>query len=304
MFESYIERPVFNLLEILYALIPGHDLGLAIVIFTIIIRLLLYPVVRKQLHHQKAMRRLRPEIKKIKQAAGKDRQKQARLQSELFKEHGIKPFSAIGTAVLQLPIFLALFFSIRKLINDPNALQTFSYDWVHDLSWIQQLAADISNFEHTLFGIVDLSRHGLSGGIYPQAVALGLLAAFVQYHQTKQLLPDSKDSQKLSDILKQTAGGKQTDQAELGDAVGRGMLYIVPPATFIGIMAFPMALGLYVITSSAVGYFQQRHVLGKDVEEMTEIASETITKVEILPAKNQKPKTKNSKRAPTKKRRR
>lgn len=283
MFETFVERPVFNLLEVIYALVPGHDLGVAIILFTILIRTILYPIVRKQLHHQKAMRRLRPEIKKIKLAAGKDRQKQARMQSELFKEHGIKPFATIGTAILQLPIFLALFFSIRKLINDPSSLQTYSYDWVRDLSWIQQVARDIGSFEHTLFGIIDLSKHGLAGGIYFQAVVLGLLAAFVQYHQTKQLLPDLSDSRKLSDILKQTAEGKQADNSEIGDAVSRGMLYIVPPATFIGVMAFPMALGLYVITSSTVGYFQQRHVLGKDVEEMTEISKEKSVKKVVIP---------------------
>lgn len=276
MFETFIERPVFNLLEVIYALIPGHDLGVAIIVFTIVVRVALYPIVRKQLHHSLAMRRLRPELKKIKKAAGKDRQKMARLQSELYKEHNIKPFSMIGTMIVQLPIFLALFFSIRKLIHEPNSLQTFSYGWVHDLSWIRHLSDSINNFEHTLFGVVDLSENGLTsgGGIYIQAVILALIAGFVQYHQSKQLLLDAEDARKLSEILKDTAAGKEADQVEVGEAVGRGMIYFIPIATFFGVLAFPMALGLYVITSSVVGYFQQKHVLGQDVAEMQQIADE------------------------------
>ena len=107
-FQNYIERPLFNLLEFIYGIIPGHDLGIAIIIFTLIIRLALWPLVRKQLHHSKAMKKLQPELKKIKKAAAGDRQKEARLQMELYKEHDVKPFSTIGTLIIQIPIFIAL----------------------------------------------------------------------------------------------------------------------------------------------------------------------------------------------------
>ena len=82
MYQTFIERPVFNLLEFIYALVPGHDLGVAIILFTVVIRLIMWPLVKKQLHHSKAMRKLQPELKKIKQAAKGDRQKEARLQME------------------------------------------------------------------------------------------------------------------------------------------------------------------------------------------------------------------------------
>ncbi len=300
MFETYIEKPVFNLLEVIYALIPGHDLGLAIIVFTIVIRLALYPVVRKQLHHSLAMRSLRPEILKIKKAAGKDRQKLARMQGELYKEKGIKPFSMIGTMLIQLPIFLALYFAIRKLIHDPGSFITFSYGPVRDLPWIQHLADNIDNFEHTFYGVINLSENGITNnGIYIQGVLLGLIAAFVQYHQSKLLLPDSKNSRKLSQILKDTAAGKEADQSEIGDAVGRGMIYFVPVATFFGVLAFPMALGLYVLTSSAVGYFQQKHVLGQDVEEMQQISDEDQTS-DIKPLSSEKLQASNSGSKPKK----
>lgn len=293
MFKTFVEQPVFNLLEIIYAIIPGHDLGVAIIVFTIVIRLALWPLVRKQLHHSKAMRVLQPELKKLKKAAGGDRQKEARLQMELYKEHDIKPFSTIGTLIVQIPIFIALFQSVSKLIKDPSIMQTFSYDWVHNLPWIQEIANDPSKFDHTLFGLVDLSRTGFSSsGIYVAAIILAIIAAIMQFYQSKMLLPDGKDSRKLSDILKQAGSGQQADQAEVSAAVSRSMIYFLPGVTFIFAVSVPSALSLYFFTSSAVGYIQQKIVFKEDEEEMHEIAEKTIEK-----PKPKKPKKKSSKQS-------
>ena len=66
IFELLVIQPVFNLLIGLYSIIPGGDFGISLIIFTIIIRFMLYPLVKKQLHQTKAMKKLQPELKKIK----------------------------------------------------------------------------------------------------------------------------------------------------------------------------------------------------------------------------------------------
>ncbi|MBW3569335.1 YidC/Oxa1 family membrane protein insertase [Candidatus Parcubacteria bacterium] len=292
LFRTFVEQPVFNLLEFIYAIFPGHDLGISIIIFTIVIRMLLWPLVKKQLHQTKAMRKLQPELKKLKKAAKGDRQKEARLQMELYKEHGVKPFSTIGTLILQLPIFIALFFSIRKLIEDPTVLFSFSYAWVRDLPHIQQLMSDISGFEHTLLGVVDLSRKGIeSGGPYVPAIALAIIAAIAQYYQSKLMLPDDKDAKKLKDIMSDAAAGKQADQGEVAGAVSRTMMYFLPFITFIFAISLPSALALYILTTSAVGYAQQAYVLNQDKEEMHELA--------VGAEKEEEAKTKREKREKT-----
>ena len=304
MFETFVERPVFNLLELIYAIIPGHDLGIAIILFTIIVRLALWPLVKKQLHQSKAMRKLQPELKKIKKQAGSDKQKQARLQMELYKEHGVKPFSTIGTLIIQIPIFIALFFSIRKLIEDPNRLQTFSYDWVRDLPWVQTLANDISQFQHTLLGLIDLSKSGIGGGkIYLPAIVLALAAAYTQYHQSKMLMPDTKDARKLRNILKDASTGKEADQSEVSAAMSRNMVLFLPFLTFGFASYVPSALALYFLSTSSFGYIQQKFILGKDVEEMSEIAKEPETK-EAKQRKISKPKPKKEKKKRSNKKRR
>ena len=65
MFDVVIVQPIFNLLMAIYALIPGGDFGVSVVLFTIIVRLLLWPLVKKQLHQAKAMRKIQPELAKL-----------------------------------------------------------------------------------------------------------------------------------------------------------------------------------------------------------------------------------------------
>ena len=62
MFTTFIVKPLFNLLVLIYAIIPGHNFGLALVVFTILIRIVLWPLLKKQLHQAKVMRKIQPEI--------------------------------------------------------------------------------------------------------------------------------------------------------------------------------------------------------------------------------------------------
>jgi len=308
MFDTLIVRPIFNLLEFIYAVVPGHDLGVAIILFTVLIRLAMWPLVRKQLHHTKAMRKLQPELKKVKKAAAGDRKKEARLQMELYKERGIKPFSSIGTLIIQIPIFIGLYQAVLKMINNPDSLLAFSYSFVRDLPWIDYLAADLSKFDETLFGVVDLTRRGLETGdagavIYLPAILVAIVSTIMQYYQSKMLMMSSTDARKLSIILKETAAGKQADQAEVTAAVSRLMLYFLPFATFIFAIIVPSALSLYLLTSSAVGYLQQRRVLGQDAEEMHEIAEEPAPAAATATKKPKKKKSSKTKTSSKKKRR-
>lgn len=292
MFDRYLIQPIFNLLEAIYAFIPHHDLGIAIIIFTALIRLALWPLVKRQLHQSRAMRKLQPKLKEIKKASGGDRQKETRLQMELYKEHGVKPFSTIGTLIIQIPIFIALYQSVLKLVNDPGVLLTYSYDFVRDLPWIHQLSVDLSQFSYHFLGFADLSRHAIGdGGVYVPALIIAITAAIAQFYQSKLLMVDSKDSKKLSQIMKDASKGKQADQSEIGAAIGKNMLYFMPFITFIFAASLPSALGLYILTTSVVGYLQQAYILRQDKDEMHELAveGEIIEKEAVKQKKKKKP---------------
>jgi YidC/Oxa1 family membrane protein insertase len=305
MFTTLLVQPIFNVLVAIYALLPGHNFGLAIIIFTILVRLAMWPLVKKQLHHAKAMRDLQPELKRIKKAAKGNRQKESAMVMELYKEKEINPFSSIGLLLVQLPIFIALYSAINRIVQDPNVLTTFSYPFVQNLPGIKELAADITLFDNTLFGFIDLAKPAISNGVwYFPALVIVALSAVAQFYQGKQLMPQNKDAKKLRDILKEAGEGKQADQSEMAAATGRFTMFMIPAFVFIFTISLPAALPLYWLTTSIVAIIQQSRVLRQDETEL-EAATDKKTATgaiegEVIPPKKTKTK-KTSKK--TKKRR-
>jgi YidC/Oxa1 family membrane protein insertase len=279
MFNTFIVQPVINLLVLIYALLPGHNFGVAIILFTVVVRLLMWPLVKKQLHHAKAMRELQPELKRIKKETKGDRQKESMMTMALYKEKEINPFSSIGLLIVQIPILIALYSGISKIIKDPQALLDYAYPFVEKIGNLPELAANIGNFDATLFGFIDLTKAALvpGGGIYWPAMVLVVGSAVTQYYQSKQLMPSDKDSRKLRDILKDAGSGKQADQSEVNNAVGRSTRYFIPAMIFIFTVNLPSALSLYWLTSGLVAIIQQNRVLGREEKVLEDSVSDKPT---------------------------
>jgi len=296
MFTTIIVQPIFNLLVLIYALLPGHNFGLAIVIFTLIVRLLMWPLVKKQITQAKAMRELAPEIKKIKAAAKGNRQEESRLTMELYREREINPFASFGVLLIQLPILIWLYSGLRKIINDPHQITTFSYSFIRHLSWIQHLTHNIKAFDDSLFGAVNLTRTAVeTSGIYWAAMVIVVASAIAQYFQGKQLMPQDPQARSLRKILTEAGGGKDADQAEVNAAVGRSTQYLIPFMVFIVSIRLAVALPLYWLTSSEIAYVQQARVLNEDVQIADKKqAASPAQNTESQPSKNKKPRKKAS----------
>jgi YidC/Oxa1 family membrane protein insertase len=301
MFTTIIIQPIFNLLVLIYALLPGHNFGMAIIIFTIIVRMLMWPLVKKQLHNAKAMRALAPELKKIKAASKGDKKKESALTMELYKERGINPFSSIFILLVQLPIIIGLYSGITKIVKDETQLVTFSYSFIHNLGWMQTITADISKFDDSLFGVINLTRSALGPtGIYWPAMILVASSALMQFLQTRQLMPHDKEARGLRRILADAGKGKAAEQQEVNAAVGRFSLYIIPLFVFMFGLHFAAALPLYWLVSSTVAYIQQAIILREDTEEATAltVTRRTETEAEVIDAGGSKPKPKKKKAKP------
>lgn len=279
MFTTIIVQPIFNLLVFIYNIIPGHNYGLALIIFTIIVRLLLWPLVKRQLHQTKLMRRLQPELKRIKKEAKGDRQKESMMMMELYKERGVKLFTPILLVLVQLPILLGLYAGLQRILKNPHEIVSFAYPWLQDFSWMKELAHNIHLFDATLFGVVDLTRSALSkDGIYWPAMILVAGSALVQYYQSKQLMPQDKDARSLREILKQAGSGQQADQSEVNSAIGRSTRFLLPAVVFIFTVNLASALSLYWLVGGIVAFIQQDRALRDDESEMESLADESDTK--------------------------
>jgi YidC/Oxa1 family membrane protein insertase len=279
LFDVILIQPIFNVLVTFYSLVPGHDFGVALILFTILIRLVMWPMVKKQLHQTKVMRQIQPELAKVKARAKGNRQLEAQMMMELYRERGVNPFSSIGLLLVQLPIFIALFQVVQLITKDGETIAKYTYDVLEGLPGIRDAIA--GQFNDSLLGIVDLTKvaTGPEGSIYWPLMLMAVIAGGLQFVQSKQLLPQPKEKRKLRDMLKDQAEGKQVDQSEMSALMTGKMIWLFPFLTFFISLYLAGALVLYLLATSAVAIIQQDRVLKKDEGELQKLSEKTKTKV-------------------------
>ncbi len=279
IFDQLIIQPIFNLLIALYAVIPGGDFGIAVIIFTILVRIALYPLLKKQLHQTKAMRKLQPELVRIKKEAKGNRQLESKRMLELYKEHNINPFRPIGILLIQLPIFIALYCVILVFTNKREEIGKFTYDFLENLAPIKQLIEHPDMFNEKLLGVVDLTKSAINNnGVDIFLVLLAVVAAYTQYIMSKQTMPQQESKKRLRDIMAEAAEGKTSSQSEMNAVMMTKMIKFLPIFMFFIMISIPGAIALYYGVSNIVAVLQQSRILKKDTDELEQIAEEPVVK--------------------------
>ena len=283
-FDTVIVQPIFNLLMLIYSLIP--DFGVSIIIFTILVRLLLWPLVKKQLHHTKAMRKMQPELAKINKQYAKNPQMRNLAMMELYKKHNISVFGPIGILLIQFPILIAMYRVVQIFASNRADLGKYVYGAVKNLPVANNLVNNPDQFNQNFLGIFDLTQHAISkNSVVIGLLVLAVLAAVLQYLTAKQLSPNSDSKRRLRDILSEAGSGKEADQSEVNAVVSRKMMKFMPVMVFLIIIYLPGALAMYMTTANAVGYLQNLIILRKDSSEMEDIANEKQPKLSKAKAK-------------------
>jgi len=187
IFNLFLYQPSFNLLILLYVYIPGHDLGVAVIVLTILVRLLFYPLSVKSIKTQEAMNRIQPRLKEVKEKFKNDVQKQSAEMMALYKKHNISPWSNFLFMLIQIPVIIALFQVFSRGFG-PEILQTNLYSFI--------AMPDLSS--PTLFGILNLTQSNM---------VVAVLAGVTQFFQTKMITPSSKKEK--GESKKATGAGMQ-----------------------------------------------------------------------------------------------
>ena len=223
IFHEVLYRPLFNGLILIYNYLPIHDLGLAMILLTVIVRLILYPLVTKQFRSQKAMSALQPKLQEIKKKYP-NREEQTKKTMELYKEEGVHPASGCLPLLIQLPVLIALY---QVFFNglDPKSLSAL-YSWV----------AKPETINHIAFGFLDLAKAN---------VVLAVTAGIAQFVQTKMMLP------------KKQASVKKSDEPDIASMMNTQSLYVMPIITVVIGLRFPAGLSLYWVVTTLLGIYQQ-----------------------------------------------
>lgn len=125
IWDAVLYRPFVNALALLVSFAPGGNVGFAIIILTILVKLILFPFSKHSLENQIKMNILAPELEKIKKNGG-NKEEQAKQTFDLYKKHKTNPFSGCLVALIQIPIILALYYVFIKGLNfETDALYSF-----------------------------------------------------------------------------------------------------------------------------------------------------------------------------------
>jgi len=224
-FNILLYQPLFNLLILLYQFIPGQDFGVAIIIFTLLIKIIFYPLTAKAIKSQKILSEFQPKIREIQQKFKEDKERQVKEMLSLYQREKINPFAGLLPILIQLPVLVALFQVFRGGFGLEQ--MTYLYDFIPRPEAINLIS----------LGIIDLGESN---------IIIAFLAGITQFFQSRMLIPKMK---------KDT---KETNQmAQVSVMVQKQMAYFVPIFTVFMLLGLPSAMGLYWLVTSLFSTGQQ-----------------------------------------------
>lgn len=225
IFVPLLYRPLFNALIFLAYVIPGHSIGWAIIVLTVLIRLALLPSTIKTLEQQRRMREVQPKLDDLKSRHGADKAAYSKAMMELYAAERISPLGGCLPTLIQLPVLVVLYqVFIHGLSTDQfNLLYSFT--------------PHLETINTHWFGL-DLTK--------PEPWVLPLLAGAFQFLQGRQLMalsPASKDPNDTAAMMQ------------------KQMMFISPLITLFITRSVPAALGLYWVVFSLFSVIQQAYYL-------------------------------------------
>src|SRR3989344_8721224 len=126
-FNIILYQPLFNALVSLYNTVAFQDLGVAIILLTFVVRVILYPLFYHSFKNQTLMQKIHPEIQKIQHNHKGNREKQAQALMELYKQHKVNPFSGFFLILVQLPVLIVLYQLFLKGLNPETFTNLYSF---------------------------------------------------------------------------------------------------------------------------------------------------------------------------------
>lgn len=231
LFNSFIYNPIYNLLAFLVGVVPGADVGIAIIILTLLVKFILFPLSLTAVRTQLVMREIDPELKRIRKELKDKPEELAKKTLAIFKENKINPFASIILILIQLPVIIGLYF---VFLSEGNG-EAF------DVARLYSFVQEPMNASFQFLGVVDLTAG---------SIVLAFLVAISQFIVGRMMMPAlaSDDSEEKS------------FQNDLAKSMQVQMKYVFP--IVMGVIAYVIsaAIALYFLVSNVFAIGQELYV--------------------------------------------
>lgn len=262
IFNSLVLIPILNILMALYNLllslkVPGA-LGFSLILLTVLIRIVLYPLTNAQLKNAQQLSKLKPQLDKLGQQYKNDKQQLHAEQLKLYKQSGVNPTAGCLPLLLQMPILIGLYNLFFQILTN------------------SQIDAVIESINKAVYfpilkiSTLDLSFFGLSLTHKPSEwqkvgwwfLLIPVITAALQYWQTKMMIPAAQSNSKTAvEKIQKVEDGKKKEE-DMGAMMQKQMGIMMPLMIGFFAYSFPLGLSLYWNTFTIFGIIQQ-HQLNK-----------------------------------------
>lgn len=239
LFNTILYQPIYNLLIFFYNVVPGHDIGLAIICLTVLVKLVLMPFSLQAVRSQKALQDMQPKLEELKKKYKDQKEKLAAETMKLYKEQKVNPLSSCLPLLIQFPFLIAVYRAFQVGLTSENFDMLYSF------------VANPGGINHLAFGFLNMAV---------PSIGLAILAGIAQYIQTQML---STKKPKIA-----TPGAK--DEGMLAN-MNKSMQYFMPFMTIIIGMSLPGGLTFYWFLTTVLTSVQQKFMFPKKTTAEIEI---------------------------------
>lgn len=234
IWHTFFFDPIYNTLVFFIDVIPGGDVGLAIIATVIVVKFVLLPVSIKAVQTQKAMREIDPQLKEIREKYKEDREAQAKAMMAVYSEAKINPFASIFIVLLQIPIIIALYYSVYSGggVPLPNINIELLYSFV----------APPVELTMNFLGIVDITQ---------RSIVLALMAGITQFIQVRLVMPA---------LPERDPNAEPSMRDEIMRNMSVQMRYIMPGIITVVAYSISATIALYFVISNLVAIAQELYV--------------------------------------------
>ena len=224
IFQTILYQPLFNILVALYNVIP--DIGIVILIITVLVKAALYPLTTSSIKAQKSLTDMQPKLDALKKQYKDNQQQLAQETMKLYKEHKVNPFGSCLPLLIQIPVFLALYWVLQKGLTG------------QDFSLLYTFVKNPGTINTVTLNLFDLKN---------ASPILAVLAGLAQFWQAKMMTTKRPP---------QNAGTGAKDENMMA-MMNKQMLYIFPVMTVLIGLKLPGGLALYWLLSTVLTALQQ-----------------------------------------------
>ena len=230
---EFISNLIIQIIQTIYHFLESigyPSYGLAIVLMTIIIKIVLFPLTKKQIESTRAMMKIQPKMDEIRKKYKNDPTRLNQELAKLYKENNMNPLAGCLPLLIQMPILFGMYYSIRGLKDHHEVLGSFL--------WVPEISKSTNEIIEGL---------SFTDPQYLLAFVLPIVSAFTTYIQAKQTMPKKNPNDKQQDGV-------------MGMMQGQMMTYFMPLVIGVWSLSFPSALVIYWITMNIMQIAQQAYV--------------------------------------------